>query len=295
MESRSLGSKPALQLLDVSEDHIMSKIAGLEDEDLSAALLALLTSLLPRPFTSTQEKLEQQIIHRISSVDGKSPLIPAINTFLMTPASTASATRLQATLFGWAGILTSLPISRLSAFRSGLARLANEPTLAERQHPMELQSTSRRLVEYIDKPLPWVPVSKFDWLGLRSLDKVTTADTMAPFVDGLLEWLQDSNWPVSGGCEAHLARFPELCVDPIRAVLRRGDDGDWESRLLSFVSFSVPGKLRERMRPELERIAQRPTQGEQDCDVWAAAMELLEEMDGPRRGNTKWTEARVKT
>ncbi|KAJ7618095.1 hypothetical protein B0H17DRAFT_648979 [Mycena rosella] len=51
---------------------------------------------------------------------------------------------------------------------------------------------------------------------------------MQLFIPGLLQWLQNINWPPCSGCWTQLARFPELAPDPSYAVLRKGDDAEWE-------------------------------------------------------------------
>jgi hypothetical protein len=132
-----------------------------------------------------------------------------------------------------------------------------------------------------------VPDSKFDELAVRSLEMVQTAEEMSPLVPVLLCWIADMNWPVASGCWDQLARFPELTIDPIRAVLRSGDDAGLESNLLDFLLRAVPRPLMERVRPEIERVAQRPTEEEieyltvdsvNDCleamDQWAARMKM---------------------
>ncbi|KAJ7884175.1 hypothetical protein B0H14DRAFT_1403013 [Mycena olivaceomarginata] len=101
----------------------------------------------------------------------------------------------------------------------------------------------------------------------------------APSDPGVLEWIADMNWPIAQGCWDQLARFPELTIEPIRAVLRRGDDGGWAMNILSFLLDDVPRALMERLRPEIERIAQRPTNDEIECMCFESAAECLEAMD----------------
>ncbi|KAJ7128662.1 hypothetical protein C8R44DRAFT_778460, partial [Mycena epipterygia] len=91
---------------------------------------------------------------------------------------------------------------------------------------------------------------------------------MRPFVLRLLEWLQDVNCPAF------------IVVDPIREVLRKGDDGEWADHLLRFlVEVSMPGQVRERARVEVERIAQLPTQSELENDAVETENDCLKKMD----------------
>nr|GAT54160.1 predicted protein [Mycena chlorophos] len=124
-------------------------------------------------------------------------------------------------------------------------------------------------------------MSKTDYLAVRSIQEgVHTAEEMQPLIPGLLSWLQDVNWPMcSASCE-QLSRFLVLAIEGARSVLQHlnGDDGEWEYNLLRFVG-TVPPALREPLRPEIERIAQRPTASEVDNELSELVIELLVAMD----------------
>nr|GAT48837.1 predicted protein [Mycena chlorophos] len=236
-----------------------------------------------------REDLEKRIYDYLVSTKPPNEMWTAISDLLVAPSPTDEVARAQTALFAWEGILTSLPVAQLEGLRPELKQLLHEASTAGRR---DLAQCARRLIAYIDNPVPWVPETKFDWLGLRSLDVVTTPDEMKPFVDGLLTWLQDPNWPVYQGCVAHLARFPELCVAPILDVLRRADDAGWESNLLFFVRDHVPTGIWEELRAEFERVAQGATQEELEYEMHEQAMELLHELDlyeaRPRRRARPW-------
>ncbi|KAJ7075744.1 hypothetical protein B0H15DRAFT_649984 [Mycena belliarum] len=225
-------------------------------------------------FTGVSELLVSRLIATPLSYDD--PLVSAMSSVLSAPASTSEAADLKQLISF--SILGKLPRNRLEPYRNALTRLAAQPTEAEASTGVSERSTS--ILELLDASQAWVPRTKSDDMAIRSLDLlVQTPDAMRPFVPALLEWLQDCNWPPWRPCRAQLARFPELALEPIRAVLRDSDDGEWKHHLLWFLVECMPGRVRQRARLEVERIAQRPQQDEIDNDAHEAARECLEEMD----------------
>jgi hypothetical protein len=194
---------------------------------------------------------------------------------LATPALTSEIAHSKGRM--WWDVLIELPRDRLEPYRGAFTRLTTQPSEAEVEEG--LHDRSAEMLEFLDASQAWVPRGKSDHMAIRSLDLlVQTPEEMRPFVPGLLEWLQDPNWPPFGGCVMQLARFPEVAIDPIREVLRQGNDGWWEEHLICFLLRYVPDELRERARAEVERIAQRPT-ADEDNDTLEAANECLKEMD----------------
>ncbi|KAJ7463621.1 hypothetical protein FB451DRAFT_1370558 [Mycena latifolia] len=221
------------------------------------------------------ELLESRL--NASEPSSDNPLIAAMISVLATPALTSEAAHSKQMM--WWNVLSDLPKDRLEPYRGALTRLATQPSEAEAA--TGLPQRSAETLEFLDAShasQAWVPRNKSDHMSIRSLDLlVQTPEEMRPFVPGLLEWLQDPNWPPYSTCSSQLERFPEVAIDPIREVLRRGDDGWWEGSLLEFLLYGVPGEIRERARVEVERIAQRPTP--QEVDVFETANECLKEMD----------------
>jgi hypothetical protein len=178
-------------------------------------------------------------------------------------------------------VLSVLPKDRIEPYRAALGRLVTSPTEAETaKGPWPpLGKRSADLLEFLDASHAWVPRHKGDDLGMRSLELIQTAEEMRPYVKRMLVWLQDYHWLPMRGCSAQLARFPELALDPIREILRMGDDGEWSCHLLEFLKDSMPGQLREKARVEVERIAQRPTHSEIDNETSEVAVDCLKAMD----------------
>ncbi|KAJ7846309.1 hypothetical protein B0H13DRAFT_2208742 [Mycena leptocephala] len=292
-----------LDLKDTQESQILPKLSSLASSEL-APLVPLLLSWLIYPSSGSHENginterriLSRETSHELSNLlisrltaappSTDDPLVAEIHTTLVTPSITAESVKSKSALFYWHGVLVSLPKDRMEPYREALVRLSKSPTTEERAY--SLDSRCRYILEFMDASCARVPDSKFDELAVRSLEMVQTAEEMSPLVPVLLCWIADMNWPVASGCWDQLARFPELTIDPIRAVLRSGDDAGLESNLLDFLLRAVPRPLMERVRPEIERVAQRPTEEEieyltvdsvNDCleamDQWAARMKIL--------------------
>ncbi|KAJ7137213.1 hypothetical protein C8R44DRAFT_768654 [Mycena epipterygia] len=261
---------------DIHDIAAISKLSTLSPSEFSLISTSLLPWMVYRsgPHSDVRERLTDLFISRLTTPDD--PLVSATLSVLDKPAMTPEAADLKHSILD--DILIYLPIDQIEPFRGALGRMGTNPTEAE---GLRLSLRSKHIVELLDATQAWVPRFKWDDVAIRSLELfVHTPEEMRPFVPELLEWLQDINWPPFSGCWAQLARFPEIVVDPIREVLRKGDEGDWANHLLRFlVEVSMPGQVRERARVEVERIAQRPTQSELENDAVETANDCLKKMD----------------
>ncbi|KAJ7074661.1 hypothetical protein C8F01DRAFT_32400 [Mycena amicta] len=245
---------------------------------ISATDLALLLPTLPlQPYDHALQQLSVRIIALLGEESTTKALFDAIHSLLSTVTPTSTTEDVGRVAFLLHNVLSDLPRQLIEPFRDTLTRIS--------ACNLDLQFTSRAaddIIRFLNTPHAYVPVHKTDDLGVRSIaEGVHTADQMRPLIPGLLSWLQDRNWPmVRGSCE-QLARFPALAVKGIRSVLQHlnGDDGEWEGNLLHFVRLNVPSKMRRPLRPDLERIVQRPTDSELENEVVEVAMELLMDMD----------------
>ncbi|KAJ7459243.1 hypothetical protein FB451DRAFT_1371995 [Mycena latifolia] len=288
----SIAEDASSNFQDMPESEIIPNLSNFSSTDL-APLVPLLVSWLVCPSSDedetcptrrnlsreTRAQLSALLILRLTAARPSTadPLVAEIHTILSTPSVTAESAELKGALFHWHGVLLCLPKDRIEVHRDALTRLALNPTSEEATY--KLKSRCRYLLDFLDVPHAHAPHSKSDELAVRSLELVQTADEMRPLVPAVLEWIADTNWPVADGCWNQLARFPELTIDPIREVLRRGDDAGWECNLLTFLLRDVPRPLLEGVRPELERISMRPTDEEIECLVQELAAECLEVMD----------------
>ncbi|KAJ7732266.1 hypothetical protein B0H14DRAFT_2997792, partial [Mycena olivaceomarginata] len=235
---------------------ILPKLSSQSSADL-VPLIPLLLSWLVYPSTSadrdnskhlsreTRDEISDLLISRLTAVPPSTsdPLVAQIQATLSNPSSTADSAKAKDALFHYHGVLPSLPKKNIEPYRDALTRIAWTSTPEETARGLGMRC--RYLLEFLDSSQARVPHSKSDELA------------NAPLIPGVLEWIADMNWPIAQGCWDQLARFPELTIEPIRAVLRRGDDGGWAMNIPNFLLDDVPCALMERLRPEIERIAQR--------------------------------------
>jgi hypothetical protein len=90
-----------------------------------------------------------------------------------------------------------------------------------------------------------------------------------PILPALLEWMQDINWPVAQALQPFLASIGAPLAPHIRSVLNTDDDV-WKNWVLRYIVVKSP-ELQTMLRADIERLATRPTRGEQaeELDVLA--------------------------
>ena len=112
------------------------------------------------------------------------------------------------------------------------------------------------------------PIDKYDVETAKAI--VTLGDAGDPC---LLEWVQDLNWPVAQTLAPFLANAGRIVAPGIREVLA-SDDDTWKWSVFTGIIAYSP-ELVVLLRPELERIAKSPSQGERDEGLNQMADELL--------------------
>ncbi|WP_211232013.1 DUF5071 domain-containing protein [Pseudoduganella violaceinigra] len=113
-----------------------------------------------------------------------------------------------------------------------------------------------------------MPADKFDTSTVQEI--VASGDATDP---GLLEWVQDLNWPVARVLAPFLASAGSIVAPGIRLVLESSDD-TWKSSLVSGVVVNSK-ELIVLLQPELKRIANAPTYGERAEGLDQLVIELL--------------------
>jgi hypothetical protein len=113
------------------------------------------------------------------------------------------------------------------------------------------------------------PSDKFDTSTAEAI--VASGDASDP---GLLEWVQDLNWPVARVLAPFLASAGSVVAPDIRRVLGSSDD-TWKSSLVIGV-VSNSKELIELLQPELLRIANSPTSGERTEGLDEVVAELFD-------------------
>lgn len=118
-----------------------------------------------------------------------------------------------------------------------------------------------------------VPTSKVDFEACANLASVSDEEVV-PFVNPLLEWLQDLNWPIAPLVQKRLARLGLELVAPVRTVLN-GNDDVWKYWLVSSLLPLSKTEVLMALSAEIQRVASCPTEGERNEEVHLAAQQLL--------------------
>lgn len=101
---------------------------------------------------------------------------------------------------------------------------------------------------------------------------------VAPLLPELLEWLQDMNWPVAQVFQPFLASIGEPLAAPIRVILATDDDL-WKYWVVQGVVGNSAALVRA-LKPELERLAHSPTDGEIEEGVSELSAQLIKDVRG---------------
>jgi hypothetical protein len=119
--------------------------------------------------------------------------------------------------------------------------------------------------------LPPLPNDKCD---VREAEELIACGYPAvePVVPRLLEWIQDSNWPVARVLAPFLATVGAALVPHAQRILN-GDDDTWKYFLVQDVA-AKSAELTVLLRPDLERLARFATEGEtaEGLPLMAAAL-----------------------
>jgi hypothetical protein len=98
-----------------------------------------------------------------------------------------------------------------------------------------------------------------------------------PILRDLLEWIQDCNWPVSRPIGDFLATLPMPMAPLIWEVLR-GKDDTWKYWCIARLISAMPPDVAEQFRPELARLAERPTPTERSEELNEVAKDALDSL-----------------
>ncbi|WP_334073137.1 DUF5071 domain-containing protein [Paenibacillus sp. A14] len=118
-----------------------------------------------------------------------------------------------------------------------------------------------------------LPRDKHDFERVDVLKYIDKED-LIKLIPKLIEWLQDINWPIAMDVSKLLLTVPVETIPFIRNVLA-GDDDIWKEWCLRYIVKDLPTELRENLKEDLERIAYRPTKGEELEEVHITAQEIL--------------------
>lgn len=115
-----------------------------------------------------------------------------------------------------------------------------------------------------------IPKDKCDFETVEKL-KNYSFDEIESIIPDLLEWLQDTNWPISSAVFDLLAPFAEKISSEILKILQ-GKDEIWKYWILQSFGKTIKNKL---VMHEIERIAKNPTKAEIEEEVYEIAFEII--------------------
>lgn len=118
-----------------------------------------------------------------------------------------------------------------------------------------------------------IPKDKFD------LDSVTTLKSLdlkeiKPIIFDLLEWTQDSNWPVTKAIGNMLVPFGSELIPYLQRIFSSNDDC-WKYSILVSLVNKLPVTVLLDMEADLQRLAFNPTEREREELVSEEAAEIL--------------------
>ncbi|WP_307118665.1 Mov34/MPN/PAD-1 family protein [Sphingomonas kyeonggiensis] len=99
---------------------------------------------------------------------------------------------------------------------------------------------------------------------------------VAPYLDDLLGWTHDPNWPIAGPMAEWLATLGAPMLEPLRRVLH-GEDGDAKVNCLWGVARYLAPEVRAGLVGDLRALAERPSEKDRLEEADACARELLAE------------------
>lgn len=134
-----------------------------------------------------------------------------------------------------------------------------------------------------------VPKDKFDSSTIAAL-KSLADEEIVPILPALLEWIQDCNWPVASDILPVLALHQAALVPLIHSVLGPNEKDDiWKYWIIICLIPLFSDVTIDQLLPDIQRIAQNPTQNELREEVQEAAVSFLQD----RRAKQTMSETEV--
>ncbi|MBP2243270.1 hypothetical protein J2Z40_003869 [Cytobacillus eiseniae] len=118
-----------------------------------------------------------------------------------------------------------------------------------------------------------LPRNKHDFDRVDQLKKMNRIELL-PLLPGLLEWIQDMNWPIAHEVAELLLTFPNEMVPLIQDVFATNDE-IWKYWCLDILIKRLPKEIKVQLKDELIRLVERPTVGEKYEELDEMASEIL--------------------
>lgn len=122
----------------------------------------------------------------------------------------------------------------------------------------------------------FLPRDKFDFERVNKL-KELDKEELIPLLPGLLEWIQDMNWPIALEVADVLITFPEELTPLIKNVLSTHDD-IWKYWCLTYLVKRMQLENRKQLFNELTKLVESPSPGEKLEELDELAAEIINEL-----------------
>ena len=106
----------------------------------------------------------------------------------------------------------------------------------------------------------FIPRNKSDLKACEQLGDAGNEDIL-PFLNELLTWIQDANWPVAAPVAERLIKVGKEIIPSVNTILR-GDDDIWKYWVISLIILKLDIDSLEATLDEVIRIINTPTPGE---------------------------------
>ena len=121
-----------------------------------------------------------------------------------------------------------------------------------------------------------LPRDKHDIERVNNINNISEKDLVLLIPD-LIIWIQDMNWPIAFEISKLLLKVPEQTIPHVKDVLATNDH-IWKYWCLEYLVKYFPVDLIKALEPELNRIANHPSRGEEIEEVHEAAQKILEKL-----------------
>lgn len=123
----------------------------------------------------------------------------------------------------------------------------------------------------------YLPRNKHDFERVYKLKKIDSYELL-PLLPGLMEWIQDMNWPIAEDVSELLLTFPNEIVPLIKDVLTINDDV-WKYWCLEILVHRLPMESKKLFKSDLIRLIERPTVGEKYEELDEIAVKILQSIE----------------
>ncbi len=119
-----------------------------------------------------------------------------------------------------------------------------------------------------------LPIHKTD---IAAAERIVDAGmpSIEPILGGILEWMQDCNWPVAHVLYKVFDGMGVEVVPHIKRIFKSNDD-IWKYWMIVSVVPQLSSAAKSELHEEIKRIAEHPTKGEVTEEVTLEAKEYLE-------------------